>query len=62
VNQQLAQNKPIDQKQFEADMARWEWTWVNGHEAYTDQPKGSEIAVAKQLYQKYQTEIKNSYN
>jgi alpha-N-acetylglucosaminidase len=61
VNAQMQQNKPIDQKAFETEIARWEWQWVNSHEAYTDQPKGDAVAVAKQLYQKYHTEINQIY-
>jgi alpha-N-acetylglucosaminidase len=61
VNAQMAQNKPIDQKQIETEITHWEWQWIDQHEPYTDVPKGNEVTVAKQLYQKYHIEMEQVY-
>ena len=61
VNQQLQQDKPVDQKLFETGITQWEWQWVNGSEAYPSQSSGDAVATAKKLYQKYYLEIRNSY-
>jgi len=61
VNTQWQQNKPIDQKLFETQVAHWEWQWVNGAEVYPHTPNGDPVAVAGQLYQKYHTEIMAVY-
>jgi len=61
VNRQMRQNAPIDQKDFESRITHWEWQWVNGGEAYPDKPGGDAITMARKLYKKYHTEIRNTY-
>jgi alpha-N-acetylglucosaminidase len=58
---QLIAKKEVDQKAFEEQIKQWEWKWVNGSESYTDKTIGNPVTIAKQLYQKYYTIIKTTY-
>jgi alpha-N-acetylglucosaminidase len=49
----LQEHKPMDEKAFGIRIRDWEWAWVNGHEAYADQPIGDPVDVSLKLYHKY---------
>ncbi len=59
---QLQLKKELNQTAFETAIKKWEWKWVNSSEKYADKPIGNSVVVAKQLYQKYDKEIKATYN
>jgi alpha-N-acetylglucosaminidase len=53
----LAKGKETDLKKMEQQLKEWEWTWVNGREAYPTSPSGNSVEKATQLFRKYYDEI-----
>lgn len=51
--------KEPDFKQFDKSISNWEWQWVNSSKTYPVAPAGNSAAVAKQLYEKYRTNMGN---
>jgi len=46
---------------FEKDIRQWEWSWVNEQRSYPTSPTGDPVAVVKQLYTRYRSNIGSSY-
>lgn len=61
AQQSLQQKKSFDQKAFEEQVKDWEWNWVNAHDPYPDAPQGDAVAVAQQLYGKYDAAVNDVY-
>jgi len=61
VQQSMQEKKPIDEKVFEERIKDWEWSWVNAHELYTDQPKGDAVTTAQEMSGKYGPAINEIY-
>lgn len=55
----LKTGKEPDFKQFDKSISNWEWQWVNSSKTYPVAPAGSSTIVAKQLYEKYRTNMGN---
>jgi alpha-N-acetylglucosaminidase len=53
LNQSLVTGNAADFKAFDANIAQWEWGWVNTQKAYPVKPTGSSTAEARIIYQKY---------
>ncbi|WP_432329583.1 alpha-N-acetylglucosaminidase [Mucilaginibacter sp. P25] len=51
--------KEPDFKLFNKSISNWEWQWVNSSKTYPVVPAGSSAVVAKQLYEKYRTNMGN---
>jgi alpha-N-acetylglucosaminidase len=61
VISQMEKGQEIDQKAFDEKIKEWEWQWVHSNESYPDQPQGQPVAVAKEMYRKYNELIKSRY-
>ena len=44
----------MDWAAFDKEVKDWEWGWVNGHEGYASVAKGDAVAVALELFKKYE--------
>lgn len=44
---------PVDADEFDKNIRRWEWEWVNARKDYPVNPTGKTVTVAQQLYKKY---------
>lgn len=62
LNTQLRAKKEINQAAFEIEIKKWEWNWVNSNEKYADKPIGNSVLTANSLFQKYNKEIKLTFN
>ncbi|MBS1565074.1 MAG: alpha-N-acetylglucosaminidase C-terminal domain-containing protein, partial [Bacteroidetes bacterium] len=61
LEQAMQEKKTADLKAFDEQIKAWEWSWVNAHEAYTDQPQGDAVKIALELEQKYGATIDKQY-
>lgn len=57
----LKNNEPAYIEKFERDIKKWEWNWVNTQENFPTESTGSSIAVVREFYQKYRTELGQAY-
>ncbi|MCK5794425.1 MAG: alpha-N-acetylglucosaminidase, partial [Anaerolineales bacterium] len=53
VGKALEAGKPFDSAKFNRDLRKWMVEWSDAKESYPTKPKGSSVAVAKQLWGKY---------
>ncbi|MCE5266391.1 MAG: alpha-N-acetylglucosaminidase [Planctomycetaceae bacterium] len=53
LDQSLAEGKPMDGKAFDRDIRRWEEQWTHQRQAYSTEPHGEAVAVARRFYEKY---------
>jgi alpha-N-acetylglucosaminidase len=53
LQQSLRMGSTPDLKQFEENIRKWEWKWVNTQKAYPVVPTGNPVQVAQMLYKKY---------
>src|SRR5262249_16907323 len=50
----------VDWAAFDKEVKDWEWGWVNGHGKYDSETKGDGVAVAVELYRKYEAVVGGS--
>jgi alpha-N-acetylglucosaminidase len=62
VKSQMELHKAVDQKDFDTQIKKWEWNWVNNTNEFTDKPIGNPVKVSQDMYQKYYHLIINVYN
>jgi alpha-N-acetylglucosaminidase len=53
----LREDKPFDEKAFQAALRPWMAQWSDGRETYASQPRGDSVAVARRLWEKYADEF-----
>ncbi|MDY7396075.1 alpha-N-acetylglucosaminidase [Aureibaculum sp. 2210JD6-5] len=51
-------NKEFDDKAFLDKVTQFEWEWTKTNELYVSKPKGNSIETAKEIIEKYKTDIK----
>ncbi|MBI5687690.1 MAG: alpha-N-acetylglucosaminidase C-terminal domain-containing protein [Verrucomicrobia bacterium] len=49
----LRENKPLDSKQYNAELLKWTAQWSDRRESFPTKPRGDSIAVARKLWTKY---------
>lgn len=54
----LRDNKPLDSKQYNAELLKWTAQWSDRRESFPTEPRGDSIAVARKLWAKYADEFK----
>jgi len=53
--QSLEQEKPFDEKNFQAALRPWMADWTDGRECYPVEPRGNSVDVAGRLWSNYKT-------
>ena len=53
LQQSLRTGSTPDLKQFEENIRKWEWKWVNTQKEFPGSPIGNSLQVAQSLYKKY---------
>ena len=62
LKKKMVTGERMETNDFEKTIKEWEWQWVNRHDdQYTAEPVGSAIAIVKQLYTKYDAQIRQAY-
>jgi len=54
----LREDKPFDEKAFQAALRPWMAQWSDGRETYPTEPSGDSVAVARRLWDKYTDEFR----
>ncbi|WP_183559813.1 alpha-N-acetylglucosaminidase [Mucilaginibacter sp. SP1R1] len=63
LDKSLSSGTTFDSNAFDKQVKDWEWQWVNKHDnAYPNTITGSAVEVSKQLFEKYDTIIQQTYN
>jgi alpha-N-acetylglucosaminidase len=57
----LQKGSTMDIEKFQKDISQWEWQWVNSQKAFSVQPSGDPVAVAKKMFQKYRSVVAAAY-
>lgn len=50
----LKEDKPLDMKAIDKEMAAFEWDWTNQQTQFVDKPQGNSLKIVKEIYSKYQ--------
>lgn len=53
AKQALVTGQDMNTTEFEKEIQKWEWDWVNSHKNFPVYPSGNSIDIAKFLYKKY---------
>ena len=63
LDKSLAAGTAFDDKAFDKQVKDWEWQWVNKHDnAYPNATSGNPVEKARQLFEKYNGVIQQTYN
>lgn len=62
VTQCMQAHKKVDEKAFDERIKNWEWDWVtHDRKVYADSAKGDPVTVARQMFRKYDPQVKEAY-
>jgi len=56
----IKENKPLNMKVIDAEMASFEWHWTDQQTSFSDKPQGNALEIVKEIYSKYQPLFKTS--
>ncbi|MCQ2151943.1 MAG: alpha-N-acetylglucosaminidase [Bacteroidales bacterium] len=62
IEQCWEENRDFDAAAFDAEIAEWEWQWVNSHEIYPSTASGDCVELSVEIYDSYRQKIKALYN